>query len=103
MIIFKTHNSHIAISNTEYTLYLEDGKWPNGDNAEIFVIQTPAKKYSLLGIDSGNMDGLEIMDKVTEYIIKHFFDPIILIDFDEITESTSASDTIIAQLSVSSN
>ena len=101
MITFKTRNFQVTISgDDEYCIYVEEGIHPIGYECEVLVIQTPRKKYRIIGIDTGKLDGYEIVEYVLNYIKINNIEPNIYIDLDEIYEAELACETIAAVLEV---
>jgi len=94
MIVIKALNIMITFSKKEFAICSENGKYPNGDETEVLVIHTPSKKYSLLGINSGQLEGYEVVDKILDYINKNITDDIIRIDLDELTETRTANEAM---------
>lgn len=101
MIVFKTFNCQIVIKGDEYTLSLEDGAFPNGDECENLVIHTPTKKYTLVGIDSGCKEGYEVMNLIMDFIKDNIDKENIYIDLDDLCNAGNALETIVAFLKVS--
>lgn len=94
MIIIKALNIMIAFSKDEFAICSENGKYPNGDETEVLVIHTPSRKYSLLGINSGRLDGYEVIDRILEYINENFSNDIIKINLDELTDTKTVNDAM---------
>ena len=101
MIIFRTVSCQIVIKGDEYAIYSEYGNFPNGEECENLVICTPNKKYTLVGIDSGVLEGFEVVVKVLDYIKENIDKDIIYIDLDELCGSQNAMEDIVAFVNVS--
>ena len=103
MIIFRIWNMQITIPKNEYAIYLQDGKYPNGDECETLVIQTPSKKYLIVGIDGGMTKGYEVVENILDFIKNNIEKDIIYIDIDEVCGHIYAMETIVVFLEVSDN
>lgn len=104
MIIIKTVFCQIAFNqNDEYAIFCEDSTFPNGEECEALVIQTRSKRYTLTGIDSGVLEGCEVVSKIFGYIKENINNDIIYIDLDELCGAENAMETITAFVSISSS
>ena len=102
MITFKSSVSkfQITIPADEYCIYLEDAVYPNGDECEALVIVTPRKKYKLIGINSGKLEGYEFVDLILGYIGANISAPNIYIDLESLIDSEYCIDMPIIILKV---
>lgn len=87
MIILKCGDCQIAFPRKEYAITLSYGRWPNGQDSECLDIYTPARKYSLMGIESSGVDSFELLDQVLERIQKNPEAPSVYIDLGEICDN----------------
>ena len=54
---------------------------------EALVIHTPRKKYKMIGIDTGKLDGYDFVQYILDYIESNISDSNIYIDLDTIVDS----------------
>ena len=101
MIVFRTFSNQLTIKDDEYAIYTENACFPNGEETIALVIQTPNKKYSIIGIDSGVLDAAEVIENVMDYIKANIKEQIIYIDLDEICGANNGMETLVTFIKVS--
>ena len=94
MITFRSSfsNFQITFPSDEYCIYREVAEHPMCGECEALVIHTPRKKYKMIGIDTGKLEGYEFVQYVLDYIKSNNSDSSIYIDLDTIVDSEYCND-----------